>query len=111
MFNHQRLKCYQLSLELTQKLSGLVKLWPSGTADLQDQLWRALNSILLNIAEGNERTYQKERKRFFNIAKASAAEVSAVLDIARARGWMDKQNYFMCGNNLVQVSKILYKLS
>ncbi len=52
---------------------------------LADQLRRAASSVVLNIAEGNQRT-GKDRLHFFRIAAGSAAEVRAALEVARAWG-------------------------
>ena len=62
-------------------LDGLMK----SDRALADQLRRAASSVVLNIAEGNRRA-GKDRLQFFRIAAGSAAEVRAVLDVARAWG-------------------------
>jgi four helix bundle protein len=49
---------------------------------LKDQMWRAAVSICSNIAEGDERDTDKEAIHFFYIAKGSAAELGAQLEIA-----------------------------
>lgn len=111
MFNHQRLKCYQLALEVAKRMPNLVAHWPSGSGYLQDQLKRAICSVLLNIAEGNGRISPKDRRRFFDIARASAAESSAAIEAAYAMRWVSEKDYFFLMDALLQVVKILYKLS
>lgn len=49
---------------------------------LTSQLWRALNSIVLNIAEGTDRYSKKDFSRFLNNALGSLNEVVACLDLA-----------------------------
>ena len=49
---------------------------------LRDQLGRAASSVVLNLAEGNARKTQADRKRFFNIAFASLKECQAILELA-----------------------------
>jgi len=49
---------------------------------LRSQLWRALDSILLNIAEGSERYSDIDFSRFLNTALTSVSEVVACLDAA-----------------------------
>ena len=49
------------------------------------QLDRASTSIALNIAEGNGRSLPRDRCRFFDIAKGSALECTAALDILVAK--------------------------
>ena len=46
------------------------------------QLWRALNSIVLNIAEGTDRYSDKDFSRFLNNAVGSLNETVACLDLA-----------------------------
>lgn len=50
-----------------------------------DQLDRASTSIPLNIAEGNGKYTPKDRCRFFDIARGSAFECAAVLDVLTAK--------------------------
>jgi four helix bundle protein len=49
---------------------------------LTSQLWRALDSILLNIAEGSERYSDTDFSRFLNTAQTSLNETVACLDAA-----------------------------
>lgn len=49
---------------------------------LLSQLWRALDSIILNIAEGSDRGTDKDFAHFLNNAHTSLNEVVACLDIA-----------------------------
>lgn len=49
---------------------------------LTAQLRRAVNSIILNIAEGSNRSSDLDFRRFLNTALTSLEEVVACLDIA-----------------------------
>jgi four helix bundle protein len=51
-----------------------------------DQLDRASTSIPLNIAEGNGKFTGADRCRFFDIARGSALECAASLDVLRSKG-------------------------
>lgn len=55
---------------------------------LLSQLWRALDSIILNIAEGSDRYSDVEFSRFFNNALTSLSEVVACLDAAFSDGYL-----------------------
>src|SRR4051794_28176748 len=58
----------------------------SGHADLRDQLRRAAFSVPLNIAEGAGRASEADGARYFAIARGSAMECAAALDVVRALG-------------------------
>lgn len=108
MFYHHRLKVYELSLLTAKRLPSLVRNWPYY---LSDQLKRALSSVILNIAEGNGRITTKERKRFFNIASASAKESASVFDIAQSFNLISYIEYQQMQDSLLQIVKMLSKLS
>jgi len=110
MFNHQRLKCYVVAVELAKRVPGLVGRWPRGHYQLEDQLKRAMTSVILNISEGNARRGFKERARFFSIARASAAEVASCIDVAEAFGLISDSDGALFQDHLLQIVKMLYKL-
>ena len=56
---------------------------PRGHAELVDQLKRAAMSIPLNIAESAGCRGGGERRRYLCIARGSAMECSAILDVCR----------------------------
>ncbi len=60
---------------------------------LKSQLWRALDSILLNIAEGSEKYSDIDFSRFLNIALSSLNEVVACLDCALDDGYITQNEY------------------
>jgi four helix bundle protein len=107
MFNHHKLKCYVMALDAAKRVPVIVRRWPFY---LSDQFKRAMSSTVLNIAEGNGREYQKERRRFFNIATASAKECSAILDIAHSLDLISKQSYDELQDSLLQVVKMVSRL-
>lgn len=110
MFNHQRLKCYGAALDLAKRVPGLVGRWPRGNYQLEDQLRRALTSVILNISEGNARRGYKERARFFSIARASASEVASCIDVAVAFRLINESDMAHFHDQLLQIVKMLYKL-
>src|SRR3954463_1590940 len=57
----------------------------SAKAAAKDQLDRASTSIPLNIAEGNGKFSVKDRARFLEMARGSALECAAALDVLVAR--------------------------
>jgi four helix bundle protein len=78
---HDRTRIYPITLELIDLAREVIEQLPTGYGFLADQLRRAAASVSLNFAEGCAKDSAKERRRFFNIARGSACEVAAVLDV------------------------------
>jgi len=60
---------------------------------LRDQITRACNSTMSNIAEGFERGSKMEFVQFLNIAKGSNGEVRSQLYIALDQEYIDKPTF------------------
>ena len=80
-FAHQRLRVYESAAGFVKLAHQLVNGLPSGNAALSDQLRRASISVCLNIAEGAGEYRSKEKARFYRIARRSATERAAIMDI------------------------------
>ncbi len=78
-FDHERLDAYSLALDVARAVAAAR--FPRGDADLRDQAVRASRSVVLNIAEGCARG-GAAGKNHFRIARGSAAETCAALDLA-----------------------------
>lgn len=84
-FDHERLEVYNESLAFIRWVEPLLSQLPK-SATVRDQLDRASTSIPLNIAEGNGKFTSPDRCRFFDIARGSALECAAALDVMVAKG-------------------------
>ena len=60
---------------------------------LASQLWRALDSIILNIAEGTDRGTDKDFAHYLNNSHTSLNEVVACLDLAIDDGYIIIKEY------------------
>lgn len=60
---------------------------------LLSQLWRALDSVILNIAEGSDRGTDKDFAHFLNNAHTSLNEIVACLDIALDCEYFSKEEH------------------
>jgi four helix bundle protein len=76
--SHESLDAYKLAVSVARWMRKTR--FPYGDASLKDQARRAADSVVLNIAEGAYRD-GKERLKHFRIARGSAAEACAVLDL------------------------------
>lgn len=78
-------------MEAARDVPGLVSRCGRGNAYTVDQLKRAIASAVLNLVEGNGRTSNKERARFFDIAIASIAEAQAAVELLEAFGAVSRK--------------------
>jgi len=83
MFDYERLDAYQCSLRFAALAFQIIEALPRGNSHLADQLRRATMSIPLNITEGSGKTTDKDRRRYNAIARGSAMECGAILDVLR----------------------------
>ena len=84
MFDHERLRAYQQAIDFVAHCEELLKIVPKKHS-VHDQLDRACTSIALNIAEGNGRFATNDRCRYLDLARSSALECAACLDILVAK--------------------------
>jgi len=79
-FDHEKLSVYQEAIRFVVWADEFLKTLPKNLA-VHDQLDRASTSIALNIAEGNGKYTAPDRCRFFDMARGSALECAACLDV------------------------------
>jgi four helix bundle protein len=80
-FDHEKLDVYKISLDFVRIVDCFLERKGCVPRAAKDQLGRSSLSIPLNIAEGNAKWTPGERRRFFEIAKGSAMESAAILDV------------------------------
>ena len=111
MLDHERLDVYRCALELVALGLDVAQHVPRGFTPLADQLRRASASIPLNIAEGAGKFSLADRGNFYRIARGSALECGAALDViglARAT----QQSKVQAGKILVErIVSMLTKLA
>jgi four helix bundle protein len=91
-FDHEKLHVYQASRTFITWAAKLLAIIESKAA-AKDQLDRASMSVSLNIAEGNGKFARRDRCRFIEIARGSALESAACLDVLVAKG--------LCENSVI----------
>src|SRR5687767_4852511 len=80
LLDAEKLDCYRLAVEF-QALAARLLPKRVGLSSLRDQLDRASVSIVLNIAEGAGRFSPADKARFYAIARGSATECAAIMDV------------------------------
>lgn len=112
-FDHEKLDVYRTAVEwvaLAQEIVAAM-LDGKGNAPLADQLQRAASSITLNIAEGAGEFSSAEKARFYRIAKRSATECAAILDVAQRRSCVSGQHFESSRSLLFRIVGMLIKLT
>jgi four helix bundle protein len=107
-FDHQRFDVYRVGLEFQALVPRLVP--RRAVCGLRDQLDRASSSILLNTAEGAGRFARAEKASFYLIARGSATECAAVLDVLLTRGLIDAGLYRHAHGLLIRIAQMLTRL-
>ena len=72
-----------------------------------NQIRRAAISILSNIAEGFERSGNKEFLQFLAVAKGSCGEVRAQLYVAFDQKYIDETKFQEIGEKLSETSRLI----
>jgi four helix bundle protein len=108
-FDHEKLDVYHEAIAFCgwvgEFLSGI-----SASAAAKDQLDCASTSIPLNIAEGNGKFSTKDRARFFEMARGSALECAACLDVLLARKLAGEEQVILSKERLARIVQMLIGL-
>ena len=89
-FGHEKLDVYRLAIECVGWAYRLCENL-TGHKNARDQLIRASQSIPLNIAEGNGKATEGDRRRYFEIARGSALESGAIQDVLEICGALTRE--------------------
>ncbi len=108
-FDHEKLNVYQESIVFVGWAADLLESIPKSMA-VYNQLDRASTSVPLNIAEGNGKFTPKDRCKFFDIARGSALEYAACLDVLVAKGKISSEIAANGKASLVEVVSMLVGL-
>jgi four helix bundle protein len=81
-----------------------------GAASLRAQLFDAADSVVLNIAQGAGRNSRDDKRRVYKIAKGSATECAAALQLLRCRRVLSEAGYQARRTLLIRVVQMLSRL-
>ena len=110
-FDHDKLVVYRVSIEFVAWVGTLLDgPLASCRQSVVGQLDRASTSVPLNIAEGNGKRSLVDRCRFLDIARGSALESAACLDVLRARGKVDEGTIEAGKALLVRIVSMISKM-
>ena len=109
LFDHEKLNVYQAAIRFVAWSSDLTNDLPKNPAVFR-QLDRAATSIPLNIAEGNGKFTPPDRCRFLDIARGSALECAACLDVMVAKKLIDQSVVDAGKQSLIEIVSMLVGL-
>ena len=105
-FDHEKLRVYQAAVKFSGWAGMLVESL-NGKLAVKEQLDRASTSVVLNIAEGNGKRSHRDRCRFLDIARGSAVECAACLDVLAVRGKIDESTIDARKDQLVGIVSMI----
>ncbi len=108
-FGHEKMDVYRAAITYVGWAFRLCEQL-EGNRNAKDQLLRALQAIPLNIAEGNGKATEGERRRFFEIARGSAHECAAIQDVLEVSGALLPTENTEGKNTLDRIATMLTKL-
>ena len=111
MFDFEKLVVYEKSQQLTIEILSFLKSNKIRDGVLIDQIKRAALSVTLNIAEGCGRASKADKKRFYIIARSSAFELVALLQILESLEHLSLPSYRQYYAKLEEISKMLLSLT
>jgi four helix bundle protein len=107
LLDAERLDVYRAAVEFQ---AVAVRVMREANGPVRDQLDRASASVVLNIAEAAGRPADKEKAHFYAIARGSATECAAILDVARSRDFGSEDTFHEGRILLVRIVQMLTRL-
>lgn len=109
MFAHEKLQVYGKALNFVAKAATWTSTWDKRHA-LVDQLSRATESIVLNLAEAVRQRGTPARLRIADYAIGSSLECAGCLDVARIKELLTRQDCHQEKSLLCEITKMLIGL-
>lgn len=111
MLDHEGLDVYQLALDFLVIANTVIEGFPRGRSHLADQFTRASLSIVLNIAEGAGKHSKPDKRRYYLIARGSATESAALLDVCHRLNLIQEKELSVGKELVVRIVSMLIKLA
>ena len=108
-FGHERLDVYRAAIDYVGWAYHFCEEL-KGHRNAKDQLLRASQAIPLNIAEGNGKATDGDRRRYFEIARGSALECGAIQDVLQVCGALTEEENAKRKATLDRIVAMLTKL-
>ena len=102
---------YRAAIEFLVLADNITEILPRGRAYLADQLRRAALSISLNIAEGAGEFSPPDKARFYRMARRSATECAAILDVCKSLGLAEEKMIMRGRELLLRIVSMLIRMT
>jgi four helix bundle protein len=109
-FPFENLDVYQMAVVLVEEIHSATNISTQGYGHVVSQLRRAATSIPLNIAEGYGRFNPAEKRRFYQIARASCYESAAALALCGRCKLLKAEAVLSAEKQLDRIGKMLTAL-
>lgn len=109
VLSHEKLLVYQRSLDFIDFVDKIF-FREKEKINAHFQLDKASTSIPLNIAEGSGKFTSKDKNRFYDIARGSAAESGSCLDVLMRRKKISSQELEEGKQILIDIVSMLFGL-
>lgn len=110
-FSFEKLEVYKKAINFTNSIFNICNNFPNKVQySLGDQLRRASLSIVNNLAEGSDKRFPKDKKKFYEYALDSSRECIPMLTISVFQGLIDKNIETNLREECIIICKMLRKL-
>lgn len=111
MQHYRKIKVWERSHKITLKIYNITRSYPKDELyGITSQLRRSSSSICANIAEGANRTSNKDYVRFLRIAFGSASETQYFLELSKDLIYIDQETWYKLEKDINEIQKMLYGL-
>ena len=110
-FKFESLKIWNKALDLTVKINDLARIFPGHELyNLSNQIRKASDSVVLNIAEGCTGQSNPEFNKFLGYSMRSAIEVVSCLFIARRKEYIKRDIFLTYYNEYEKLCRMINAL-
>jgi four helix bundle protein len=110
MFSYESLEVYKTAYSANKIVYRFLKSNLVIPRFAKDQLGRASLSVLFNIAEGSAKFSNKDRRRFYVIARGSVFECSALVNVLHEENEMAKEQVLDLSKMYEKISRMLFAM-
>ena len=106
----ENLDAYRCSIEFLRLALSVASTLPRGESELRSQLKTAAMSVPLNIAEGSGKPSPRDRAHAHAIARGSAMECGALVDVCALAGYLTAEDARRAKDLIVRIVAMLSKM-